>query len=113
MFRLPPRAADVRIVSRAAAPQELGLARDPRMLGVALRRLIVRQGARSRVIGADDERLLDGFYPFETENDVRWTDGEAVLDPSLYAGFAGAVELVLHLGGATQYCDETRSARVA
>ena len=33
----------VRLVSRACVPAELGLARDPRELGVAVRSLVVRQ----------------------------------------------------------------------
>jgi Hint domain len=45
VFELPAIAETVRIVSSAAAPQELGLARDPRHLGVGLQRIIIRQGA--------------------------------------------------------------------
>ena len=44
VFHLPAAPSDMRIGSRAAAPAELGLARDPRVLGVALRRLVVRKG---------------------------------------------------------------------
>ena len=38
------RPETVRIVSRGGAPQELGVARDPRVLGVALWRITLRQG---------------------------------------------------------------------
>ena len=41
VFRLPKRPAAVRIVSRAAVPAELGMARDPRCLGVALRSVML------------------------------------------------------------------------
>jgi hypothetical protein len=41
VFRLAARPATVRIVSRAGAPQDFGLARDPRSLGVALRQIMV------------------------------------------------------------------------
>jgi autotransporter-associated beta strand protein len=49
LFRLPRPASEVRVVSRAGVPCELGLARDPRALGVALRRIVLWQGARIRV----------------------------------------------------------------
>ena len=52
VFRLP--AAPVRIASRIASPQELGFARDPRCLGVALRRIVVAQGTRVRVLEVED-----------------------------------------------------------
>ena len=44
VFALPTRPDEVRIASRAAVPQELGVARDPRSLRVALRRVVVQQG---------------------------------------------------------------------
>jgi antigen 43 len=105
VFNLPRTPVDTRLVSLAAAPQELGLARDPRFLGVALRRIIVRQGARFRVIEADDARLSSGFHAFEAASGLRWTDGDAVLPADLFHGFAGATELVLHLAGTAQYVD--------
>jgi hypothetical protein len=50
VFRLCARPRSVRICSRSAAPQELGLSRDPRSLGVAVRRLALVQPERRRVI---------------------------------------------------------------
>ena len=47
IFRLDDRPETVRIVSRIGRPQELGLARDPRSLGVALRQIMARQAIRS------------------------------------------------------------------
>src|SRR5579864_4169474 len=67
-------ATAVRIVSRAAAHQELGLARDPRVLGVAIRWVAIAQGARCKIIGADSELLDVGFHCFEAHNGFRWTD---------------------------------------
>jgi hypothetical protein len=67
------------IVSRAAEPAKLGMARDLRLLGVALRRIIIRQGTRFRVIEADDARLTHGFHVFEDSNGFRWTNGNAAL----------------------------------
>ena len=79
VFSLPYRAATVRIVSRAAVPQELGTGRDPRCLGVALGRLVARQGTRFRAIKAADPWLVDGFHDFEADSFGRWTNGDAAL----------------------------------
>ena len=103
VFRLPPAPGEVRIVSRAGVPAELGLARDPRRLGVAVRRVMLWQGARLRVVEAADAALTDGFHPYETENGFRWTDGDARLPATVFGGFGGACELELHVGGAMRY----------
>jgi hypothetical protein len=97
------RPGSVRIVSRAGAPAELGVARDPRVLGVAMRRIVLRQGARFRVVEAAELAEGEGFYPFEQGDGVRWTDGDAVLPAGLLSGFEGAMELVLHVAGTTRY----------
>ncbi len=78
-FRLPRMCDDARLVSRAAVPQEIGLARDPRSLGVAVRRILVRQGTRLQTLEANDSRLLDGFHAFEADNDFKWSNGDARL----------------------------------
>jgi hypothetical protein len=106
VFSLPNRPDAVRIVSRAAVPQELGLARDPRSLGVALRRLVVRQGTRFRVTEADDPRLVQGFHAFEAADGFVWTDGDAALPMALLAGFSGPVEIVLVVRGTTHYIED-------
>ena len=106
VFRLLSPPATTRIGSRAAAPQELGLARDPRSLGVALRRVVVRQGRCFRVIEAHDTLLTQGFHAFEADNGFRWTDGEAVLPVAMFAGLAGPIEVALHLGGTVHYVDD-------
>ncbi len=103
IFALPDRPASVRIASRAGAPQELGFARDPRCLGVALRRMVVRQGTRSRVTEADNLGLRHGFHDFEAANALRWTDGDAVVPPALFDTFDGRLEVVLHVVATTHY----------
>jgi ELWxxDGT repeat protein len=113
VFTLVQAPAPVRIVSRAAAPQELGLARDSRCLGVALRRIIMRQGTRFKVTEADDARLAEGFHAFEAYNGLRWTDGDAAVPEEIFAGFCGPVEVVLHLGGTTQYIADSAGQRAA
>jgi hypothetical protein len=113
VFTLRDTPAAVRIVSRAAAPSELGLARDPRCLGVALRRIAVWRGARVRIVEADDPALAEGFHGFEAENGFRWTDGDAAVPVALFDGLAGPVELELTVGGTARYVDESVQRRVA
>jgi hypothetical protein len=100
------RPASVRIMSRAAAPDQLGLARDPRVLGIAVRRIMLWQDRRLRVIGAADLRLRDGYHGYEPKADIRWTDGDAGLPEEVFAGLSGKLRLELRLGGATSYVDE-------
>ena len=103
IFPLSTRPLSVRVVSRSGSPAELGLMRDPRELGVAVWRIALRQGSRFCVVEAADALLAEGFHAFEAENDFRWTDGDAALPDRLFAGFDGPTELVLHIGGTTQY----------
>ena len=103
VFQLPAERPFVRVVSRVGAPAELGVARDPRALGVAVRRIALRQGTRFRVIEAADSALAEGFHQYEQEGGLRWTDGDAALPPTLFEDFDGPVELVLHVGATTQY----------
>jgi hypothetical protein len=111
VFQLADTPEVVRVACRSGAPQELGLARDPRCLGVAMRRIVIRQGRRSRVIEADDERLLEGFHAFESDNRFRWTDGYAALPAPLFAGFAGSLEVVLDCAATTRYVEEGGTIR--
>jgi hypothetical protein len=113
VFNLPGVPRDVRIVSRAAIPQELGLTRDPRSLGVALRRVTARNGGTSRVIEAEDTLLTDGFHAFEADNGFRWSSGDAVLPAAVFAGFAGPVELVLHVGCTAHYLADSAARQAA
>jgi hypothetical protein len=103
IFALQDRPTRIHIVSRSGVPAELGFARDDRVLGVALRRVAVRQGTRFRTLEGADTSLSEGFHEFEPANGLRWTDGDAVLPTALFDGFAGPVELVLHIGCTTCY----------
>jgi hypothetical protein len=102
-FHLPKPPGKVRIVSRAGSPDMLGLARDPRLLGVALRQVTLWHGRHARVMAADDALLCDGFHAFEVEYRFRWTNGDAALPTALFDRVDGACELTLHLGCTTQY----------
>ena len=103
IFNLPEMPCDLRIVSCAASPAELGLARDPRVFGVALRRIVVRKNARFRIADALDQRLTTGFHTFESDNCFRWTDGDAAIPPELLAGFTPPIELILYVAATTRY----------
>jgi len=113
VFTLPDGAGDVRIVSRSAVPQELGVKRDPRDLGVALRRIVVRQGARFHTIMANDPALADGLHPFEPESGLRWTNGDAVVPAALTNRFKGPFELVVPVDGITDYVDDRGAEQAA
>ena len=106
VFGLPVIPSALRIMSRSGAPAELGLARDPRVLGVAIQRLAVRQGPHFGIIEAKDNRLTDGFHAFEADGGFRWTDGDAGVPLSLLAGLTGPLELVLHVACSTRYVDD-------
>jgi hypothetical protein len=103
VFRVPKGAACVRVVSRDSVPAELGLARDFRSLGVALRWIELGQGPRMTRIEADDERLADGFHLYEADGNLRWTDGDARLPMALFSGFSRAVDIVLYVASTTRY----------
>jgi hypothetical protein len=105
VFRLPSYPKSVLIASRSGVPSELGFARDPRPLGVALRRVAIRQGSKFMLLDADDERLTTGFHDYEPAEGLRWTDGYAELPVEMFTRFDKGAEVILHLGGATRYPD--------
>jgi hypothetical protein len=113
VFCLAARPRTVRVASRAAAPQELGVARDPRVLGVALRRIMLRQGARLRLIEAADASLADGFHGYEPDNLFRWTDGDGLLPAALFGSVQGGFELELHVACCTRYIVDAPACAVA
>lgn len=110
VFRLAQPPAEVRIVSRAAAAQELGAARDPRVLGVAVRRIVMREGRRLRMIEAADAALDRGFHLFEPDNGFRWTDGDAVVPAALFADVHGVCEVELRVGCTARYVADAAAA---
>jgi hypothetical protein len=102
-FHLPRRPSSVHIISRAGSPDELGIARDPRLLGVALRQAVVWRGPQMRLMEASDPALAHGFHQFEETNGLRWTDGDALLSATLFDGIDGACDVELHVGCTTWY----------
>lgn len=112
-FSLPAVPRDLRILSRAAAPQELGLSRDPRCLGVALRKIVLYHGTAVRFIEADDPRLDAGLHEWETGNGYRWTNGDTPLALAVLEGFAGPIDLVVHYAATARYFDDGPTRRAA
>ena len=113
-FHIPTFPHDVRIVSRAAAPDVLGIARDPRTLGVGIRWIDLKCGARFARILASDERLTDGFHPYEPADALRWTNGDATLPADGFAKFAGGgFRLELATAGEMQFPVEAGAALLA
>ena len=84
-------------------PAELGIARDPRPLGVAVRRMAVRQGTKFELVLAKDRRLTNGFHAYEDAGSLRWTNGYAALPVDAFARFVGEIEVVVTLAGSARY----------
>ncbi len=104
VFTIRGRPARVDIVSRDAVPAELGIARDPRSLGVALRRLELFRGEASVAVEANDPCLTEGFYAYEPKGNLRWTTGRATLPAELLAlPGRGPLIVMLTLAGSTRY----------
>jgi hypothetical protein len=112
-FRLPPRPRSVRIRSRSAVPQELGVARDDRCLGVSVRRIVLAQARRQQALDAEAAALVEGWHRFEPEDALRWTDGDAAVPASIFAGMTGAGMLIVQMGATTQYIDDGTAKRAA
>ena len=105
VFRLRARPRVARLMSRSSIPQELGTVRDSRVLGVAVRRLVMARGRCSVVMEADDRRLTDGYHAFEARDRIRWTRGDAAVPDELFGGVHGAARLEVCLGGAVPYVE--------
>jgi hypothetical protein len=112
-FHLPREVSSARIVSRAGVPQELGLARDDRMLGVAVRRIEIAAARQRRAIDAHASSLADGYHAFEPDDGVRWTNGNATIPAELFKGMPGPATLKIITGARTRYLDDGRIGRVA
>jgi hypothetical protein len=94
-FTLPAGAREIRIRSRSAVPAESGLSTDIRRLGVHVSRIAVAAADRSIEIAGCHAGLADGWHM--PEGTARWTDGNALLPGSLFAGIAGPFEISLQV----------------
>jgi hypothetical protein len=82
-FLMPEGARSVRLMSRAARPDEARpWVDDPRLLGLAVRRFVLRDRGGETVLDADHPALLHGWHSAEHAPDGapwRWTDGSGEL----------------------------------
>ncbi len=97
VFLFPSGARNVRLVSNTILPTGFGFG-DSRTLGVMLTGLSFSgRAGEPRRIAIDDGRLSAGVYPVEAQvgQRWRWTNGELVLDPQLWAGLEGVVSVLV------------------
>ena len=106
-------AASLKIELESGERREIPISRDPRSLGVALRRIEMQRGKARVAIDAGDSRLTEGFHSYEPDAGIRWTNGCATLPADLVPGGRGALKLVLTLGGATRYLELGAAVRAA
>ncbi|HVC63555.1 MAG TPA: Hint domain-containing protein [Acetobacteraceae bacterium] len=82
VFTLPAGVSSVRLVSRASVPSYFEAYRDDwRQLGVAIRRIVVRDSAGLTEIPPDHPGLTQGWHAVERDDATmwRWMNGDAVL----------------------------------
>ena len=81
-FLIRAGAEVIELASRAAVPNELApYIDDPRQLGVAIEKIVVRGAVDHDTYAADNPALLQGWNPPEHEGSAlwRWTKGRAAL----------------------------------
>lgn len=102
-FMMLGAASDIRLVSRTAVPsEETSYLDDWRKLGVAIRRIVVREGDDVFDIPPDHPRLEEGWYRCE-RNEAglwRWTNGDAQLP---FASDGGVVTVEVQMGPSLRY----------
>jgi len=82
VFTLPAEVSSVRLVSRASVPSSFeAYVDDWRRLGVAIRRIVVRDSTGLTEIPPDHPGLTRGWYLVEQDDATmwRWMNGDAVL----------------------------------
>ena len=82
VLAVPPGTRELRVVSRATAPNTLRpWLDDRRRLGVSVRRIFLRDNTTAHQIALDDPALVSGWWNIEQTADgmSRWTCGDAVL----------------------------------
>jgi hypothetical protein len=103
VFTLPAGAAAVRLASRASVPSQFEAYLDDwRQLGVAVRRILVRDAAGVLEIAADHPSLSDGWYQLESDDAAmwRWMNGDALLP---IAATDGPAIVEVHVGIAMKH----------
>lgn len=102
VFRVELPADEVRLVSRATRPSDIGGSSDSRLLGVAVSGMRLQQGAWKFDISLDEPELIDGFHGFEPEG-WRWTNGDAALPHATFASVSGAFLFIVFAWAAPAY----------
>jgi hypothetical protein len=106
VFTLPANVSSVRLTSRASVPSYFEAYLDDwRHLGVAVRRILVRDSVGLIEIPPDHPGLTLGWHRVERDASTiwRWTNGDAVMPiPSA----DGPVVVEVHVGVAMQYIVE-------
>src|SRR6185369_5140191 len=89
-------AADVRVLSRSMRPTEtiFGVS-DGRRLGVAIDRIVLREGGARLEALHHHPALHDGFH--DDEGTHRWTNGQARLPVGWFEFFSEAKTLEIYL----------------
>jgi hypothetical protein len=94
IFQVPDGSRPTRLLSRAAAPADVigPFVDDRRRLGVAVKSVVFWSGLQDTIIDAKDIDLA-GWHA--AEDDIRWTNGNAILDLPIAAGPDTFVEIVV------------------
>jgi pimeloyl-ACP methyl ester carboxylesterase len=97
-FALPAMPAEVRLCAARFRPADLrradrGTGQDVRQLGFAVTWLRLVDSAGVRTLRPGDAVFGPGFHPAEAG--LRWSDGDGVLSPVLFAGMAGPAMLLV------------------
>jgi uncharacterized repeat protein (TIGR03803 family) len=102
-FPLVRTPASLAISSRSVVPMEIGLCRDPRRLGVAVRSVELRGPGCSLRLDYDCAWLSEGFNAPEPALRGRWTDGLAPIPQGALALFPDGIEITIEVCSTTRY----------
>ena len=102
VFPLQFPCGDIRLVSRHARPEVLGINRDMRQLGLRVRELRVVRGAEVVDVPLGHPDLHEGFHPLE-DGVARWTTGDALVPSHLLGDGTGPAELHLAVWSLPRY----------
>ena len=99
-FVVPAGTRDIRVISRTFIPSEVEAdSGDGRSLGVPLKKISVIDGIVDASLPLAEQSLDSGFWHYQQDAALgwRWTSGEVVLDPTLWAHCHDAFFLRLEL----------------
>ncbi len=92
VFPLVLPCGEMRLMSRASRPSEIGGGADDRLLGFRVRTLTLVCDGRPHAVPLDHPALGDGLHAIE-HTGMRWTDGAAALPEALFGELRGPAEL--------------------